>query len=95
MESIEIVIETEDGTVDCNLETDTDQRHSKYQTTVLYPDIVDGYSRSAIYCNVMIKSGNGAGWMFDETEGPVHPKVSKLEQRLSQAIESHVGTNPA
>lgn len=95
METIEVVIETEDGTVDCCLETESDQRQTRYQTTVLYPDIVDGYSRSAIYCNVMINSGNGAGWMFDESEGPLHPKVRKLETKLSQAIVDHLGINPA
>ncbi len=81
-EVIELAIETPDGIADCRLELDEDR--GVYNVTVLYPHIVEGFSRPGIYTHDM-KKENGS-WYFEAGEDGVHPKIKKLEQALAAAI---------
>ena len=81
-EVIEVAIETPDGVADCRLELNEDS--GTYNVTVLYPHIVEGFSRPGIYTYDM-KEENGS-WYFEAGEDGVHPKISKMEQALSAAI---------
>jgi hypothetical protein len=81
-EVIEVAIETADGVADCRLELDMD--NGTYNVTILYPHMVNGFSRPGIYTYDM-KKENGS-WYFEAGEDGVHPKIKKLEQALSAAI---------
>lgn len=81
-EIIEVAIETQDGIADCRLELNADS--GTYNVTVLYPHMVEGFSRPGIYTYDM-KKENGS-WHFEAGEDGVHPKISKMEQAISDAI---------
>ncbi len=50
-EAIEVSIESVDGVVDCRLEPQQEDEQPLYfSVTILYPHMVDGFSRSEIYC---------------------------------------------
>jgi hypothetical protein len=85
-EIIEISIDSEDGIIDCRLDLNRPEEGKPYYTvTILYPHIVNGFSRSEIYCYDM-KKENGDTYSFSATEEGIHPKILKLEKQLSAAI---------
>ncbi len=84
MEEIEISLDSPDGVIDCKLELQNTDEALFYSVTILYPNVVNGYSRSEIFCYNMRQQGNA--YVFDMNEDGVHPKVQKLEAQLSHAI---------
>ena len=81
---IELALESPDGIIDCRLEPFREEGELFYSATILYPQIVNGYSRSHAYCHTLRPDPETGDYHFsDET---VHPKVRKLEGRLSHAI---------
>jgi hypothetical protein len=91
-EVIELAIESPDGVIDCRIEPQMVANERFYNVTILYPNIVNGYSRSDIYCHAMRPDGETDSYFFDMLE-EIHPKIKKLEVQLSQAIRQHNSKN--
>ncbi len=85
-EPIELAISSPDGIIDCRLEPEQDTGVQRYEATILYPAIVNGYSRSEIYCYKLVFDPNTRTYVFDRNED-ILPKVGKLEHQLSDAIQ--------
>jgi hypothetical protein len=85
-EVLEISIDSPAGTVDCRLEPETGEGTFFYNATILYPNVVDGFSRSEIYCHNMQQDKKNGDWHFIDDE--IHPKIKGLESKISEAIKS-------
>jgi len=85
-EAIELVIETAEGIIDCRLEPIKNDPGIYYSATILYPHMVNGYSRSEIYCYNLIPDIKTGNYYFETGDTDVHPKILQLEQQLSAAI---------
>jgi hypothetical protein len=82
-EDIELAFDAPAGIVDCRLEPQSTDAGMYYAVTILYPNMVNGYNRSEIYChNIWSTAG---GYRFEEG-GDIHPKIKLLEAQLSAAI---------
>jgi hypothetical protein len=66
-ELIELNIDTPDGLADCRLELQENEKGYYYEATILYPHIINGFSRSEIYCYNFIPTGKGQ-YQVEETE---------------------------
>lgn len=86
-EPIEISIDTPDGIADCSLELYQTDEATWYNVTILYPNIVNGFSRSEVYVHNMVPLGNGS-YHFDPMDENIHPKIKKLEDRLAKVIRN-------
>jgi hypothetical protein len=87
-ELIELNIDTPDGLADCRLELQDSEQGYYYEATILYPHIINGFSRSEIYCYNFIPTGEGQ-YRVAETEDGVHPKIKLLEEKIALAIAAH------
>lgn len=87
-ELIELSINTPDGLADCRLELQDGERGYYYEATILYPHIINGFSRSEIYCYNFIPTGNGQ-YQLQETEDGIHPKIKRMEEVIASAIAAH------
>lgn len=83
-DTIELAIESPDGIIDCQLEPQRDEDEVFYAATILYPHMVNGYSRSEIYCHNLKRNRKTGQYHFDSED--IHPKVKRLEAELSAAI---------
>ena len=83
-EVIEISLESADGIIDCRLEPQRENGVPSYSVTILYPNVINGYSRSEIFCYNMRKQGNV--YVFDSNDDGIHPKIQRLEAQLSDGI---------
>jgi hypothetical protein len=86
-EVIELSLDSADGIIDCMLELQKDRNDIYYNVTILYPQVVNGYGRSEIFCHDMKRNSQGE-YYFEEGEKGLHPKIKKLESRLSDEIIS-------
>jgi hypothetical protein len=84
-ETIEFVLESRDGIVDCSLEITGDERSPYYSVTILYPHIVNGRLLSEVYIHNLDLDKKSGTWSFSDPES-VHPKVLALQKQLSAAI---------
>jgi len=82
-EDIELAIDAPAGIIDCRLEPQRSDAGLYYAATILYPNMVNGYNRSEIYCHNMHPAAGG--YRFEES-GDIHPKIKLLEAQLSAAI---------
>jgi hypothetical protein len=80
MRTIEISIETNDGVADCMIELDDDS----CTVTILYPNVVNGFSRSEVYTHDLVKDEEGL-YRFSSMED-IHPKIAKLEEQIMESI---------
>ena len=85
-EVIELSFDSPDGIIDCRLEPEHADGKLFYTATVLYPNVVNGFSRSEIYVYNLQFDPATAGYFFDAGEDGVHPKIKKLEKQISNAI---------
>lgn len=83
-EVVEISLDSPDGIIDCRLEPQREDGVLSYSATILYPNVINGYSRSEIFCYNMVK--RGSEYFFDNNEDGVHPKIQELEKQISDAI---------
>ncbi len=84
-ETIELAIDTPDGIADCRLEPNETDGGIVYSATILYPNVVNGFSRSEIYCHDMVWHEDQQTYAFNTAE-EIHPKVLKLEGQLAAAV---------
>ncbi len=82
-EPIELALDSPDGIIDCRLEPQRNEAGVYYAATILYPNIVNGYNRSEIYCHNLLPTAGG--YYFDDSDD-LHPKIKRLEKQLSDAI---------
>jgi hypothetical protein len=80
---LELAIETTDGTADCRAEINPET--GSINITILYPYMANGFTRSEVYSHDM-QLENGE-YVFSDGE-ELHPKIKKLEARLSEAIKA-------
>jgi len=92
-ETLELAIESPEGIIDCMLEPQLNDTELFYNVTILYPNIVDGFSKSEVYCYNMRRESKMGDYYFDEGEVSIHPKIKKLETQISKAIVSEQMTN--
>lgn len=85
VEVLELALESVDGIVDCRLQPVHNEEGLVYEATILYPHIVNGFSRSEIYCHDLRRMADG-NYHFIEDDLPVHPKIRNLEEKISAAI---------
>ncbi|RYZ55850.1 MAG: hypothetical protein EOP49_01940 [Sphingobacteriales bacterium] len=85
MEDIELSLDTPDGTADCRFEPDA-ERKDLYHLTILYPNIINGYSRSEIFCYDLVWDQGLKSFVFCDDEAGLHPKIRKMEKQLSDAL---------
>ncbi len=87
---IELAIESPGGIIDCRVEPVCDDEGQQYYTaTILYPNIVNGFSRSEIYCHNLSRDTKTGQYFFEDAED-IHPKIKKLEAEISKAISRAV-----
>jgi hypothetical protein len=84
-EIIELTLESPDGMVDCRLEPQRTGSELSYSATILYPNTVNGFSRSEIYC-LNLRRGKTGSYFFEDGADEVLPKIKKLEATVSNAI---------
>ena len=85
IEPIEISIETADGIADCSLELHHTDDGTYYSVTILYPNIVNGFSRSEVYVHNMHPDNDG-NYEFDPMDENIHPKIKK-QKRLAYFLK--------
>jgi hypothetical protein len=86
VEVIEAALTAPGGIADCRLEWDPDSTPPCYDATILYPTVVNGYSRSEIYCHRMVRDVAGDAWVFGTALDGIVPKIQALQQQISDAI---------
>ncbi len=84
--AIELIIESPDGVVDCRLEPLRNDNELSYSATILYPNTVNGFSRSEIYCNHLRRGTKLGDYYFEAGADALPPKIKKLETQISKAI---------
>lgn len=84
MRTIETSIETPDGVADCMIELEED----RCNVTILYPNVINGFSRSEVYSHDLIKNENGK-YGFDRTQD-IHPKIARLEEQIVGSIPGDI-----
>jgi hypothetical protein len=84
-ETIELTLESADGTIDCCIEPYTIDGKLCFSATILYPGGSGRYSRSEIFVHNLLP-GKGNEYFFESPE-EIHPKVRKLEQQLSDVLK--------
>lgn len=83
-EDIELAIETAAGIIDCRLEAVRDEDDALYYSaTFLYPTMVNGYARTAVYCHDLRQ--DGSGYTFAPGE-EIHLALPPLLPALNEAI---------
>lgn len=82
-EPIELALDSHDGIIDCRLEPQRNEAGVYYAATILYPNTVNGYNRSEIYCHNLLPTAGG--YVFDDSDD-LHPKIKRLEAQLSDVI---------
>ena len=85
-ETIELVLESQDGIIDCRLEPLDGNRGAIYNAVILYPNKNNGYNRSEIYCFNISRANASDNYLFESDENDIPPKIKKLETQLSEAI---------
>ena len=85
-EAIELSFDSPDGVIDCRLEPERADGKLFYAATILYPNIVSGFSRSEIYVYNLHFDPATTGYCFDAGEDEVHPKIKNLEKQISNAV---------
>ena len=85
-EILELTLDTDDGIADCRLEPQRNDTELFYSATILYPHVVNGYSRSEIFCHDLRRTGYSDEYLFEHGTD-IHPKIKKLETQLSDAIK--------
>lgn len=85
-EVIELTLDAPEGVIDCRMELQQDGEVLSYSATVLYPTMVNGFSRSEIYCHTLHFNAAQNRFLFSEDE-EIHPKIRKLETQISAAIK--------
>jgi hypothetical protein len=84
--TIEMSFESPDGIIDCRLEPERFEEVLSDSATILYPNMVNGFSRSEIYCYTMQWDGATGSYCFEAGENDIHPKIKKLEVPISGEI---------
>ena len=85
-EIIEMTFDSADGIIDCRLDPLRNENELFYSATILYPNTVNGFSRSEIYCHNLRRSTKNGGYIFEKGEEAIHPKIKKLETQISDVI---------
>ncbi len=86
---IELAFELEDGVVDCRFDP-VEGDNQRYSATILYPQMVNGYLRSEIFCAEMVYNSSNRLYEFENLDNDIHPKILKLEEKLNEAIRKAV-----
>jgi hypothetical protein len=60
-----------------------------YTATILYPNTVNGFSRSEIFVYNLRQDQDGNSYSFQYGDEGIHPKIMKLEQDISDALLKH------
>ena len=89
-ETIELTLESPDGIVDCRLEPKRNGEELSYSATILYPNIVNGFNRSEIYCHNLRRGTDKGDYFFETGEDTILPKIKILETQISKAIVKHI-----
>jgi hypothetical protein len=89
-EPIELSLNSPNGLIDCRIEPEhTDDGQERYSVTILYPNMVNGFSKSEIYCHIMIPDVDTGSYQFLDDEIGIHSKVRSLEADIAAAIISN------
>jgi hypothetical protein len=91
-EDIELAVETPQGTADCRLEHKEEGIHA-YSATILYPNMVNGYNRSEIYCFTVVYDPKTKTSVFESMEDSIPAKIQQLEPHISAAIIKSLAGN--
>jgi hypothetical protein len=89
-EVIELAIELKDGVADCRIEPASDEEGDYFTVTILYPELVNGYSRSEIFCHDLFYDPETNTWFLDNGETGIHPKIRQLERQISDEINRNL-----
>ena len=85
-EVIELIFESPEGVIDCRLEPQRNEDELFYSATILYPNIVNGFSKSEIYCHNMRRGTKMGDYFFETGDDAIPQKIKKLEPQISKAI---------
>ena len=86
-EAIELSIDSPGGLIDCRIEPEVNENGLLiYSVTILYPNMVDGFSRSEIFVHTMVHHPASRTYIFVEDEKGMLPKISVLEKQIAEAI---------
>ena len=85
-EPIELTFESPDGIVDCRLEPMRSDDELSYSATILYPNVVNGFPRSEVYCLHLRRGTKMGDYYFENGSDAILPKIKQLENQISKAI---------
>ena len=85
-EIIELTFESPEGIIDCRLEPQRNEEELSYSATILYPNTINGFSKSEIYCHNLRRGTRMGDYFFETGEDAVPPKIKRLETQISKAI---------
>ena len=85
-ETIELILESPEGVIDCRLEPLRNDAEITYSATILYPNTVNGFSRSEIYCHSLRRGTKMGDYFFETGEDAIPQKIKSLETQISKAI---------
>lgn len=85
-EAIELSLETPNGIADCRLDAD-EETEGLYHATILYPNVVNGFSRSEIFCYDLEWMPAENQYRFVSHEEGIHPQIMKLEKNCSDELK--------
>src|SRR5690348_9696680 len=89
-EPIELSLNSPHGLIDCRIELEpTDDEPQRYSVTILYPNMVNGFSKSEIFCHIMVPDPSTGSYQFLDDDIGIHPKVRPLEADIAAAIISN------
>lgn len=86
---IELAFELADGVIDCRLDP-VEGDNLRYSATILYPQVVNGYTRSEIFCHDLVYNNSSKSYEFENMDNEIHPKILKLESRLNELMKKVV-----
>ena len=89
-EAIELSIDSPGGLIDCRIEPEiAEDGLLIYSVTILYPNMVDGFSRSEIFVHTMVHHPARNTYVFVEHDKGMLPKINALEKQIAEAIMSN------
>ena len=88
-EPIEITIDSPAGIIDCRLEPIPEADDYSMSITILYPNIINGYSRSEIYCHTMVINPTSGAYIFNPHDEDIHPKIRNLEKTIAEKLKEN------
>ncbi len=86
LDDIELTFESDNGIVDCRVELQDGEDTQYFAATILYPEIINGFSRSEIYCHDLCWDERLRRYFLVDGGDGIASKIQQLEDGISNGI---------